>query len=50
MIKLNEASGDAQPIAETAGGELAAVLRKGTLEERTAEFADVLAWLMTLTP
>ncbi len=29
-------------------GELAAVLRKGTLEERTAEFADVLAWLATI--
>jgi len=29
-------------------GELAAVLRKGTLEERTAEFADVLAWLTTI--
>ena len=29
-------------------GELAAVLRKGTHEERTAEFADVLAWLATI--
>ena len=29
-------------------GELAAVLRKGTLEERAAEFADVLAWLSTI--
>ena len=29
-------------------GELAAVLRKGTLEEREAEFADVLAWLTTI--
>ena len=29
-------------------GELAAVLRKGTHEERAAEFADVLAWLMTI--
>ncbi len=29
-------------------GELAAVLRKGTLEERRAEFADVLAWLATI--
>ena len=29
-------------------GELAAVLRKGTLEERSAEFADVLAWLATI--
>jgi NTP pyrophosphatase (non-canonical NTP hydrolase) len=29
-------------------GELAAVLRKGTHEERTAEFADVLAWLSTI--
>ena len=29
-------------------GELAAVLRKGTIEERTAEFADVLAWLATI--
>jgi NTP pyrophosphatase (non-canonical NTP hydrolase) len=29
-------------------GELAAVLRKGTHEERAAEFADVLAWLTTI--
>ncbi len=29
-------------------GELAAALRNGTLEERTAEFADVLAWLATI--
>ena len=29
-------------------GELAAVLRKGTHEERTAEFADVQAWLATI--
>jgi len=29
-------------------GELAAVLRKGTHEERSAEFADVLAWLATI--
>jgi NTP pyrophosphatase (non-canonical NTP hydrolase) len=29
-------------------GELAAVLRSGTPEERAAEFADVLAWLATL--
>ncbi len=29
-------------------GELAAVLRKGTPEERAAEFADVLAWLATI--
>jgi NTP pyrophosphatase (non-canonical NTP hydrolase) len=29
-------------------GELAAVLRKGTHDERAAEFADVLAWLMTI--
>ena len=29
-------------------GELAAVLRKGTLQERSAEFADVLAWLATI--
>ena len=29
-------------------GELAAALRGGTHEERTAEFADVLAWLATL--
>ena len=29
-------------------GELAAVLRKGTQQERTAEFADVLAWLATI--
>jgi NTP pyrophosphatase (non-canonical NTP hydrolase) len=29
-------------------GELAAALRSGTLDERTAEFADVLAWLATI--
>jgi NTP pyrophosphatase (non-canonical NTP hydrolase) len=29
-------------------GELSAVLRAGTHEERTLEFADVLAWLATL--
>lgn len=29
-------------------GELAAALRKGTLEERASEFADVLAWLATI--
>jgi NTP pyrophosphatase (non-canonical NTP hydrolase) len=29
-------------------GELAAALRRGTGEERTQEFADVLAWLATL--
>jgi NTP pyrophosphatase (non-canonical NTP hydrolase) len=29
-------------------GELAAALRNGTHEERTAEFADVLAWLATI--
>ena len=29
-------------------GELAAVLRKGTHDEQTAEFADVLAWLATI--
>jgi len=29
-------------------GELAAVLRKGTREQQTAEFADVLAWLATI--
>ena len=29
-------------------GELAAALREGTHEEKTAEFADVLAWLVTL--
>nr|WP_145059946.1 MazG nucleotide pyrophosphohydrolase domain-containing protein [Lignipirellula cremea] len=29
-------------------GELAAALRSGTLEEQTAEFADVLAWLATI--
>lgn len=29
-------------------GELAAALRKGTHEERTLEFADVLAWLTTI--
>ena len=29
-------------------GELAAALRKGTHEERTLEFADVLAWLVTI--
>ncbi|MCA9246824.1 MAG: nucleotide pyrophosphohydrolase [Planctomycetales bacterium] len=29
-------------------GELAAALRSGTHEERSAEFADVLAWLVTI--
>jgi NTP pyrophosphatase (non-canonical NTP hydrolase) len=29
-------------------GELAAALRDGTDEERAAEFADVLAWLVTI--
>ncbi len=29
-------------------GELASALRGGTHEERTLEFADVLAWLATL--
>jgi NTP pyrophosphatase (non-canonical NTP hydrolase) len=29
-------------------GELAAALRKGTHEERSLEFADVLAWLATI--
>lgn len=29
-------------------GELAAALREGTPQERAAEFADVLAWLVTL--
>ena len=29
-------------------GELAAALRSGTQQERTAEFADVLAWLVTI--
>lgn len=29
-------------------GELAAALREGTHEELAAEFADVLAWLVTL--
>jgi NTP pyrophosphatase (non-canonical NTP hydrolase) len=29
-------------------GELAAALRSGTPQERSAEFADVLAWLATL--
>jgi len=29
-------------------GELAAALRDGTKEERSAEFADVLAWLVTI--
>jgi NTP pyrophosphatase (non-canonical NTP hydrolase) len=29
-------------------GELAAALRKGSHEERTLEFADVLAWLTTI--
>lgn len=29
-------------------GELAEALRHGTLEEKNAEFADVLAWLSTL--
>jgi len=29
-------------------GELATALRDGTAEERSQEFADVLAWLVTL--
>lgn len=29
-------------------GELSAALRSGTLEEQSAEFADVLAWLVTI--
>lgn len=29
-------------------GELASALRNGTHEERTLEFADVLAWLATI--
>lgn len=29
-------------------GELASALRSGSLEERQAEFADVLAWLATM--
>lgn len=29
-------------------GELAAALRGGSHEERVAEFADVLAWLVTM--
>lgn len=29
-------------------GELASALRNGTHEERTGEFADVLAWLATI--
>jgi len=29
-------------------GELASALREGTKEERSAEFADVLAWLVTI--
>lgn len=29
-------------------GELAAALRSGTHDEKTLEFADVLAWLVTL--
>ncbi|UCF33043.1 MAG: hypothetical protein JSV78_11995 [Phycisphaerales bacterium] len=29
-------------------GELAAALREGTKEEQAAEFADVIAWLVTL--
>lgn len=29
-------------------GELAEALREGTPEEKAAEFADVLAWLVTL--
>lgn len=29
-------------------GELAAVLRQGTDEQRRREFADVLAWLVTM--
>jgi NTP pyrophosphatase (non-canonical NTP hydrolase) len=29
-------------------GELASSIREGTLEEKQGEFADVLAWLLTL--
>jgi NTP pyrophosphatase (non-canonical NTP hydrolase) len=29
-------------------GELASALRSGTREEQAAEFADVLAWLVTI--
>jgi NTP pyrophosphatase (non-canonical NTP hydrolase) len=29
-------------------GELAAAVREGTAEQKAAEFADVLAWLVTL--
>lgn len=29
-------------------GELATALREGTAEEKAAEFADVVAWLVTL--
>jgi NTP pyrophosphatase (non-canonical NTP hydrolase) len=29
-------------------GELAAALREGTQEDKEAEFADVIAWLVTL--
>lgn len=29
-------------------GELAAALREGSFEQKEAEFADVLAWLVTL--
>lgn len=29
-------------------GELASALREGTLEEQRGEFADVLAWLVTI--
>lgn len=29
-------------------GELASALREGTAEEKAGEFADVLAWLVTL--
>jgi NTP pyrophosphatase (non-canonical NTP hydrolase) len=29
-------------------GELAAAIREGTPDEKAAEFADVLAWLVTL--
>ncbi|MGD2111542.1 MAG: MazG nucleotide pyrophosphohydrolase domain-containing protein, partial [Phycisphaerae bacterium] len=29
-------------------GELAAALREGSREEKEAEFADVVAWLVTL--
>ncbi|RMF44351.1 MAG: nucleotide pyrophosphohydrolase [Planctomycetota bacterium] len=29
-------------------GELASALRQGTVEEQSAEFADVLAWLATI--